>query len=486
MSYRHYLSNMQRLTRRFTPENYDGSQQRLYAKDLDCPPVWRSALSSFVPHSTWYLHPKADLMSSLPEAARAENMMCYIGHEGTFTPAHKEMCASLGQNIMVYTSSGSKEPGSSIWFMTRSADRDIVAEYWLSHMGHDIEVEAHFASIEDLIDAPFDVYVHEQKLGDYILVPPQAPHQVWNRGETTIKAAWNRTTVETLERAITESLPKARLVCRDEQYKNRAIIHETLKKYSDILNGERIPQYPNTERIKKDFPRLFRLFDRLVLDECFSPELKEPQVEKIENEYNVQCSFCRGNIWNRFLACKSCIREAPDGDDDCYDICMDCYARGRSCYCVSNLQWVEQHDWEDIKADHEEFRQHVLDIEVGFSAISPLKLSKALDHLGRKTLAWVCQEQLAVRPFADITKNGLEDEVSGMRHNSCDHRADHSGRRLTTVIPWERRSVRECRWSAMCAVCATTSGSAPNARHARRPTAMGISGALLTWIRLTM
>ena len=142
--------------------------------------------------------------------------------------------------------------------MTSSADRDIVAEYWLSHMGHDIEVEGHFASIPDLQDAPFQVYVHEQKLGDYILVPPLAPHQVWNRGETTIKAAWNRTTVDTLERAVGEALPKARLVCRDEQYKNRAIIHETLRKYTKMLRGSSDTPGPSHQKIKN----LFHIFAR--------------------------------------------------------------------------------------------------------------------------------------------------------------------------------------------------------------------------------
>lgn len=415
MSYGHYIRNMNKLTAKFTPENYDGPQQRLYAKDVDCPPVWKGKLAEIIPQCTWYLHPKADLMSSLPGPARAENMMCYIGHEGTYTPAHKEMCASLGQNIMVHTSSGAgKEPGSSIWFMTNSGDRELVAEYWLAHMGHDIEVEAHFASIADLQDAPFQVYIHEQKLGDYILVPPQAPHQVWNRGETTMKAAWNRTTVDTLERAVAESLPKARLVCRDEQYKNRAIIHETLRKYSNTMNGGVDRHSPGVEKIMNDFPRLFQLFHRLLLGECFASDRKQPIVEKIENEYNVQCSFCRANIWNRFLTCKTCVREAPDGDEDCYDICLDCYARGRSCYCVSNLDWVEQHDWMQLESQHEEFRQHVVRINSGVStAAVPLRLHKALERFeaGGKTLAAVCQEQLAIRPWVDIQKNGLEDEV---------------------------------------------------------------------------
>lgn len=403
MSLQHYLQNLPKLASRFTPHDYYGKQQRLYAKDIDCPLVWRDKLQAILPPSTFYLSAQGDLMSSLPEPARAENMMCYFGHEGTYTPAHKEMCASLGQNIMVHASSGDAEPGTSIWFMTHSSDRDVIAEYWLSRMGHDIEVEAHFASIQDLQDAPFTVYIHEQRVGDYILVPPLAPHQVWNRGEETLKAAWNRITVDTLELALSESLPKARLVCRDEQYKNRAIVYETLKEYCQILNGEKAAPHMDMGRMGGDFVRLFRLFDRIMLDECFSPEASPPAVEKIDNEYNVTCSFCRGNIWNRFLSCKNCI-QTYEGEEDCYDICMDCYARGRSCYCVSKLDWVEQHDWKVLQEDHDEFRRTVLDI-LGASIDSPLPLSRGIKQLGRKSLARVCQEQLEVRPWQDMTKN---------------------------------------------------------------------------------
>jgi hypothetical protein len=408
----HYLRNLRKLTAQFSMREFAGDfLQRLYAKDIDCPEVWRDKLQQLLPKSTFYLSPEADLMSSLPSSARAENMMCYIGHEGTYTPAHKEMCASLGQNIMIHASSGNADPGSSVWFMTQSCDRDIITEYWLSRMGHDIEVEAHFASIDDLADAPFPVFIHEQTVGDYILVPPMAPHQVWNRGQVTIKAAWNRITVRTLELAITESLPKSRLVCRDEQYKNRAIVYDTLRLYARCLSGKcELP--PPQDRLKNDFVRLYKLFDQILLDECFQPDQTEPVVEKIENEYNVTCSFCRGNIWNRFLTCKHCIGRVQGGDDDCYDVCMDCFTRGRSCYCVSGLNWVEQHDWKSLEKDHEEFRQIAISIQSVINNESPLSLWKSFKQLGRKSLAWVCQEQLEIRPFVDIDKNGLEEEVT--------------------------------------------------------------------------
>lgn len=408
MTLGHYLNNLSVLTSKFNPGSYNGLQQRLYAKDIDCPPAWRQALQKVLPACTFYLSP-TDLMSALPPDARAENLMCYFGHEGTYTPAHKEMCASLGQNIMVHTSDGAN-PGSSIWFMTASSNRDLVAEYWLAGLGHDIEVEAHFASVDAFKHAPFPVYIVEQRLGDYILVPPLAPHQVWNRGEATMKVAWNRTTPETLELAIWESLPKSRLVCRDEQYKNKAIIYETLKKYYQIISKENSsPSHDQGiphEKMRTDFRKLFKLFDVILLDEEFSLDLADSmEIEKIPSEFNVTCSFCRGNIFNRFLSCRNCIPPSEEGEeDDIYDVCLECYARGRSCGCISKLSWVEQHDWQQLVRDHDKFRQLVIVIDGAISDESPLEFDTAFEYLGRKTLAWVCQEQLERRPFVDITK----------------------------------------------------------------------------------
>ncbi|KAF3126079.1 hypothetical protein TWF569_000640 [Orbilia oligospora] len=425
MTLGHYLNNLAKLTSKFTPSNYDGRQQRLYGKDLDCPPVWRSGLANIIPESTFYLSTRADLMSSLPKEARAENMMCYVGHEGTYTPAHMEMCATLGQNIMIAASQEgpNSEKGSSLWFMTQMADRDVVAEYWTGTLGHDLSIEAHFASIEDLRAAPFTVFVLEQKIGDYVLVPPLAPHQVWNRGTTTVKAAWNRVTVDTLEHALREALPKIRLVCRDEQYKTKAIVYDTLKNYTKALtrNDEaELKLFPPT--IKDDFIRLYNLFTSILMNECFSPLLpKETKVDVIPNEYNITCSFCRGNIFNRFLSCKRCPPSMQGLEDDPYDICMECYARGRSCFCVSGLSWVEQHPWVDLLTNHEKFREMVIRIliekeketDAPEQIAEPPRFPDALANMSkeRKGLARVCQEALQTRPYLDPnTIEELDDE----------------------------------------------------------------------------
>ena len=464
LSINHYLKNMGLLTNQWNSLNYKQSdRQRIYLKDIDCPQVWHDKLKEQIPPAIFYLNDSTgniggpgsiyesgshgpgnkkgrgvaragDLMSSLPSTMRADNLMCYIGHEGTYTPAHREMCASLGQNVMVEASGAIDEdgkpskPGSSIWFMTETKDRHLVSEYWLSTLGHDIEIEAHFAQINAWKAAPFTTYIVEQKVGDFILIPPLAPHQVWNRGTKTIKVAWNRTTVETLEMALHEALPRARMVCRDEQYKNKAIIYYTLQKYSALLDQAgsqkkaasditklEISHSPKIRQLQKDFRRLFALYTEILLSEMLAPVAPtEKSGQYIPYDSNITCSYCRANIFNRFLTCTSCTIPL-ENDEDTYDICMDCYAMGRSCRCISKLRWVEQFPWRDLVDKHDHWRHQIIEMEGGLSDASPQPLHIERKRLNKKTLAQVCQEQLKLRPWRDPKKADapeMEEKVS--------------------------------------------------------------------------
>ncbi|KAL9127997.1 MAG: hypothetical protein Q9217_003223 [Psora testacea] len=452
LSIGHYLNNLPKLSNQWTTTNYkEPDRQRIYLKDIDCPQLWHDKLEEQVPPAIFYLNENTgdiggpgapdvvpcakssytkgrgvaragDLMSSLPPAMRADNMMCYIGHEGTYTPAHREMCASLGQNLMVETSGTVDEegkpakPGSSIWFMTESSDRHLVSEYWLSTLGHDIEVETHFAQINAWKAAPFTTYIVEQRVGDFILIPPLAPHQVWNRGTRTMKVAWNRTTVETLELAIHEALPRARMVCRDEQYKNKAIVYYTLHKYSEHLHRiDALKQVETDEQalmdlnyntkirqLQKDFKRLFALYTEILLSEMLAPvSPNEKRGQYLPYDSFVTCSYCRCNIFNRFLTCETCVEPLANGEENTYDICMECFAMGRSCSCISNFKWVEQFPWQELSEKYDHWRHQIIAFEGGINERSPRSLQRERKNLGKKPLAQVCQEQLKLRPWND-------------------------------------------------------------------------------------
>lgn len=489
MTIGHYLRSLDQLTNQFTPQNYrDPKRQRLYLKDIDSPEEWSDHLKNLLPEAFFYLNdcieartggdgairepneygqmrfgkgvaPAGDLMSSLPEEMRAQNMMCYIGHEGTFTPAHREMCASLGHNIMVEASTSKKgeKSGSSIWFMTETKEREVVSEYFLSMLGHDIEVEKHFAQVNAWKKAPFNVWVVEQKVGDLILIPPLAPHQVWNRGTRTMKAAWNRTTVDTLELAIHEALPRARLVCRDEQYKNKAIIYYTLNKYYDLLQRDTVEpkmwKYGRIKQLLEDFKRLFVLYTKVLVSEMFSPTRpREKNVEYLPYDSNVTCSYCRCNIFNRFLTCVSCIERGDNGVEDTYDICMECYAMGRSCACISKLKWVEQWPESELTQNYEKWRNVVVQYDNYFDLeTSPQPLEIARKRYGKKPVAEICQEQLAIRPWNDIRKKAAPEILPG--DSDDEPEVDDEGRLKKPKRQWKNRVKPQKNKTKTCHIC---------------------------------
>ncbi|MCJ1379032.1 hypothetical protein MMC17_002131 [Xylographa soralifera] len=502
LSINHYLNNLPLLTDQWSPYNYkEPNRQRIYLKDIDCPSVWHDKLKEQIPPGVFYLNDgtgevggpgsvdepnphglglrksrgaarAGDLMSCLPQAMRAENMMCYIGHEGTYTPAHREMCASLGQNIMVETSGAVGEdgkptkPGSSIWFMTETKDRHLVSEYWLSTLGHDIEVESHFAQINAWKAAPFTTYVVEQKVGDFLLIPPLAPHQVWNRGTRTMKAAWNRTTVETLEMALSEALPRARMVCRDEQYKNKAIVLFSLQRYSNILRHVEsqkravadeqqlvdLTYSPKIRQLKKDFKRLFILYTQILLSEMPLPSSPlEKRMQYLPYDSNITCSYCRCNIFNRFLTCPTCVAPLANGEEDSYDVCLECYVMGRSCRCLSKFKWVEQFPWKDLVEKHSLWRTQILSFEDGIVDNLPKSLDAERKRLRYKTLAEICQEQLKLRPWHDPKKQIQEDVEPEVEETAQEDEVNNDG--SIKKRPKKRRSEKWLQDNVGCHIC---------------------------------
>ncbi|KAG5354022.1 hypothetical protein C0989_009718 [Termitomyces sp. Mn162] len=96
--------------------------------------------------------------------------------------------------------------GSSFWFMTKGSDAPEASKYF-HELKQELDHETHVISVEQLANAPFDVYVAEQRLGDLVLVPPRSCHQVVNYGGITIKTSWSRMTLRGLEIAYYHELP---------------------------------------------------------------------------------------------------------------------------------------------------------------------------------------------------------------------------------------------------------------------------------------
>ncbi|KAG0212313.1 hypothetical protein BGX31_001515 [Mortierella sp. GBA43] len=145
----------------------------LYANDLSCPPDWRSLLMDKILPTFLTAMGENDLNGISPELA-AENLMAYIGQNGTWTPAHIDHCGAIGHNIMVCD-----DDGSSVWFMVSDKDMNKFEELCRS-LGREPQYENSFLSVDDLSRAIFPIYVAEQKTGDLILIPSLSYHQVVN------------------------------------------------------------------------------------------------------------------------------------------------------------------------------------------------------------------------------------------------------------------------------------------------------------------
>ena len=150
-----------------------------------------------------------------------------------------------------------------------------------------------------------------------------------------------------------------------------------------------------------DFESLFKMFTDILLSESFSTGLPaEKKTEYLEFTGDVTCSYCRCNIFNRFLTCEACV----DGAET-YDVCMDCYVFGRSCRCISKLKWVEQFRWKDLEARHEKWRSQIMKhFENDEYVVDHPVFTDVRAQETQKSVAELCQEQLRVRPWVDCKK----------------------------------------------------------------------------------
>ncbi|KIJ69258.1 hypothetical protein HYDPIDRAFT_81059, partial [Hydnomerulius pinastri MD-312] len=210
----------------------DDEQERLYGKDGECPAAWTEWLTGGVIPETLLFDGSNDLLKFLPDTVRVATLMCYMGIGDTFTPFHKDLCASSGHNLMCYT----ERSGSSFWFMTKASAAPQVASYF-HQLGQEVDLETHVVTIEELAKAPFDIYVGEQQLGDLVLVPPRSCHQVINKGGITIKTSWSRMTLDGLQTALWHELPIYHRVCRQEIYKVKSNIYHALQHFTGIVEN---------------------------------------------------------------------------------------------------------------------------------------------------------------------------------------------------------------------------------------------------------
>ncbi|KZT56402.1 hypothetical protein CALCODRAFT_555925 [Calocera cornea HHB12733] len=306
-----------------------GEEERYYGKDGLCPPQWEAWLSSsnVVPK---HILPfgSDDVFALLEPKDRAETLMTYFGVGGTHTPCHKDLCASVGQNLMVHT----ENEGSAVWYMTARDDAAVVSEYFHG-MGQEIDLETHVASELELKAAPFKMYMHRQERGDLICVPQKSCHQVINEGGITIKLSWSRMLMSSLDLAYKSELPIYHRVCRPEIYSVKLLIHSAVlaltQKLSQAMQGSGGEITPRVRSLRDTLKPLVMIYTEMIVSAWDMERKGEPTTFDPAQQYRLSCDFCGADIFQSYFECRDCDE---DGNEP-VTICSACYVEGRSCVC---------------------------------------------------------------------------------------------------------------------------------------------------------
>ncbi|KAH9842763.1 uncharacterized protein C8Q71DRAFT_219439 [Rhodofomes roseus] len=351
----------------------------LYAKDVDCPQAWREWLFSGVLPKGIQPGGTEDLLGHLPVLVgnillrpsvsthllqgRVETIMCYYGIGDTFTPCHKDLCGSTGHNLMCHT-----ENGSSFWFMTSSDVAPEAATYFQEELGKELDWENHATTLDELGNAPFTIYIAEQKLGDLIIIPPRSCHQVVNQGGLTMKLSWSRMTAKGLTTALLYELPIYRRVCRPEIYRTKSVLHHSLRHYTEELAGYSRLEARRMTKEATVLDSLVSLFDGVVREEYGEPtddksddheatmrdisgrnaksqrrlssssSLRARGKDDKDESCTFACDFCGADIFQSYFKCDQCCMPPAAGmqhEGDSLVICPSCYVEGRSCRCTN-------------------------------------------------------------------------------------------------------------------------------------------------------
>ncbi|KAL9552891.1 hypothetical protein MBANPS3_003565 [Mucor bainieri] len=327
------------------------STRKVYAKDISCPKQYAAPLKKIVPDYLLPLGPD-DLFSILPDRFRAENLMCYLGQDNTGTPIHRDLCGTMGHNLMTMGDTDS----FAEWVIIENQHRDKLASILRPSQTDDLVADLSSPSKHSkssfmesdrawlhnpmLENAQFQAQVIVQRPGDLVMIPSRAYHQVRNVG-VSVKIAWNRITAHTLQYAFEDQLPLYQTINRPEVYKCKAIVALTLQHWNTELkklnNKQRTPFSDahglHTASNRNTFFNNSTTLLALLLSEIIAPEMLYQNHKIVTDEkdevFTVRCDFCYGDIFHRYYHCHVC---------DSYDLCLNCYSMGRSCEHVTEMQ----------------------------------------------------------------------------------------------------------------------------------------------------
>ncbi|EJD50155.1 hypothetical protein AURDEDRAFT_143535 [Auricularia subglabra TFB-10046 SS5] len=304
-------------------DSEQGSAPTSYLKDHPCPDSWEKQLRCLQgPISNLLPLSPSDLTTFLPERARPETLMCYIGRSGTRTALHRDRCASVGQNLMAHT----EDDGHSIWLLTETGDAEKVAR----HFNSDdvvVEFEHHVATLNELASADFTVYIAKQVAGDLIYVPSRSTHQVVNRGGLTCKIAWSRMSTQSIDLCLSSELPVLNVLRVPEVYRTKMLLHHAVLGLTATLRASGTFANPTAAKWLTD---LLPVYDRLICEEWSEEDI--PLADHAEDALLV-CDSCGHDIFRVYWICDSPDERCRAAEGDVVVLCSSCYTVGRTCKC---------------------------------------------------------------------------------------------------------------------------------------------------------
>ncbi|KAI7854238.1 hypothetical protein BDC45DRAFT_132826 [Circinella umbellata] len=346
-----------------------------YAKDLSCPTAYKEKITQLLPD---YLLPLGsyDLFDCMPDELRAENLMCYVGGDATGTSLHRDICGTMGHNLMSY----GEEGAFAEWYFIENQHRDALLSTFHPRKQKGTNNEVEDENDEELAEQErmenrkssfiesdrawvnrgplkktgFQTQVSIQRPGDLVIIPSLCYHQVRNV-KTSVKIAWNRATARTLQFALENQLPIYQSLVRPEIYRCKAMVYYSLQRYREklwALQTRNSRSKGDTTRFLDDIRILLELFAKYVIHPEMIQAIPEEGIDGIENNikvdhcidedakeysnetdsesklYTIVCDFCCADIFNRHYRCLTCDR---------YDLCLSCYSQGRGCEHLDQL-----------------------------------------------------------------------------------------------------------------------------------------------------
>eukprot|EP01080_Neovahlkampfia_damariscottae_P010100 gene10100-2520_t len=315
-------------------ESKERSKQHLYGKDLPCPKEWSSYIfenEQFPEMCKWL--GKLDCFTCLEEKLRPLTLLNYIGYEGTNTPAHKDICASIGNNVMVDVED---EKSYSLWKLFHPKDYQLIECYLKKYFKSSLDHDNCFLTTTFLSCVPFETIIFEQKLGDYIIIPPNSPHQVENFGGHGTKIAWNTMLPKAIPLAY-DTLEVYRTIGKQQIFRIKAMAYYSLEKLMNSVSDLLFDL--EDSNLLTDFDALIQTVTKIIQSEYITKKDDDPtfKVKKFHDitPHERVCDYCKQDIFNRCYHCSEC------GIDDGVDFCLPCVAFGRGCIHRRDLKLME-------------------------------------------------------------------------------------------------------------------------------------------------